>query len=97
LMRWRRIFLTSAGSMITARIRIFEEQRGQTIGSISLTFAISLAHAERQADSGTLDEGGCGEESVSVTPGRFLSSGPGRAEHGIRTPVMCTPEELMEV
>jgi len=43
LMRWRRIFFTSPGSVITARMRIFEEQRGQTNG-LSL-FAAQTAAA----------------------------------------------------
>ncbi len=42
-------------------MRIREEQRGQT-------FAISLAHAERQEDSGTDEEEGGGEDLVSLTP-----------------------------
>jgi hypothetical protein len=36
--------------------------------SISYTFAISLAHAERQEDWGTEGEEGCGEGSASLTP-----------------------------
>jgi hypothetical protein len=35
LTRWRRIFRTSSGSVITARIRIGAEQLGQTNGSTS--------------------------------------------------------------
>jgi len=66
--RGRRIFFTSPGSVMTARMRIFEEQRGQIKGSISWILAISLAHAERQEDSGTKGEEGCGEESLTVTP-----------------------------
>ena len=34
-MRWRRIFFTSPGSVIMARMHIFEQQRGQTNGSTS--------------------------------------------------------------
>ena len=43
--RWRRIFLTSSGSVIIARILMGEPQRPQTIGSTSYTFAIRRAHA----------------------------------------------------
>jgi len=35
LTRWRRIFRTSSGTVMTARIRIGAEQRGQTNGSTS--------------------------------------------------------------
>ena len=59
---------------MTARMRIFEEQRGQTMGSISYTFAISFAQAERQEDSGTEGEEGCGGDSVSITPWAFFHS-----------------------
>ncbi len=34
--------------------------------------AINLAHAERQEDSGTEGEEGCGEESLTVTPWAFF-------------------------
>ena len=48
--------------MIAARIRILEEQRGQTNGSTSYIL--------RQADSGTVQGGGCGlESSPSTLPG----------------------------
>jgi hypothetical protein len=49
---------------MTARICIFEEQRGQTMGSTSYTFAISLAQAERQQDSGTEGQEGWGDGSA---------------------------------
>jgi hypothetical protein len=56
---------------MTASTRIFEEQRGQTTNGLSpfaaqtaaacevdlVDFAMSLAHAERQADSGTVQVG----------------------------------------
>ena len=35
-----------SGSVITAKIRLGAEQRGQTSGSTSYTWAISLAHVE---------------------------------------------------
>jgi hypothetical protein len=41
---------------------------GQTKGSTSYTFAISLAHAERQEDSGTEGKEGCGDGCASFTP-----------------------------
>ena len=43
LIRWRRIFFTSAGLVMTASTRIFEEQRGQ-INGLSL-FAPQTAAA----------------------------------------------------
>ena len=48
LMRWRRILATSAGLVMTAMSFISDRQRGQISGSTSYTFAIGLAHAERQ-------------------------------------------------
>ena len=67
--------------MITARMRIFEELRGQTNGSTSNILAMSLAQslavsgetavgqgAERQADSGTVQVGDRGGELLSSVP-----------------------------
>ena len=38
--RWRRILFTSPGSVMTARMRIFEEQRGRSRGSRSALRAL---------------------------------------------------------
>jgi len=55
---------------MTASTRIFEEQRGQSNGSTSCILAMSLAQAERQADSVTVQVGDCGGE----LPVRFTLS-----------------------
>ena len=61
--RWRRIVITSTGSVMTARMRMRDEQRGHTNGPISYTFAMSLAHAERHAGSGTVQARDSARES----------------------------------
>jgi hypothetical protein len=53
-------------------MRIFEEQRGQTMGSISYTFAISFTQAERQEDWGTEEKEGCGDGSARLSSWVFF-------------------------
>jgi len=67
---------TSAASVMTASTRISEVHRGQTNGLTSYTWAISRAHAEREADSGRVRVGGSGYGLVlSCSCVRFHPSG----------------------
>jgi len=64
LSRWRRILRTSGGSVMSAMSFISEPHRGQSIGSTSYAFAISLAQADRQAACGTVGSGCAGTGSM---------------------------------
>jgi hypothetical protein len=83
LSRWRRILRTPAESVMTAMSLISDPHRGQSNGlslsasrpavppwgSISYTFALSLAHAERQAACDTVEAPWLWPEGTSASRG----------------------------